>query len=69
MSASGIAQPSIKLGKPSITVGTPEIRAAQRRMAQATILIPFAGTMAALVLAWIYGIGVLEIALLSVCTC
>ena len=65
MSASGIAQPSIKLGKPSITVGTPEIRAAQRRMAQATILIPFAGTVAALVLASIYGIGVLEIALLS----
>ena len=65
MSASGIAQPSIKLGKPSITVGTPEIRAAQRRMAQATILIPFAGTVAALILASIYGIGVLEIALLS----
>ena len=37
--------------KPSITVDGPDIRAAQKRMALMTIVVPFAGTIAAAMLA------------------
>lgn len=50
--------------KPSITVENPALRAAQRRMALATIVVPFAGAIAAVALAFKYGVGVTEIALL-----
>ena len=50
--------------KPSITVDSPDIRAAQKRMALMTIVVPFAGTLAAAMLALKYGVGVMEISLL-----
>ncbi len=50
--------------KPSITVDSPDIRAAQKRMALMTIVVPFAGTIAAAMLALKYGVGVMEISLL-----
>ena len=50
--------------KPSITVESPGIRAAQRRMAVATVVIPLAGTVAAAALAVMNGVGGLEIGLL-----
>jgi stearoyl-CoA desaturase (delta-9 desaturase) len=52
--------------KPSITVENPGIRAAQRRMAIATVVIPFVGTVAAAILAFTNGIGWMEVALLAV---
>ena len=50
--------------KPSITVDSPDIRAAQKRMALMTIVVPFAGLLAAAMLALKYGVGVMEISLL-----
>ncbi len=50
--------------KPSITIESPLIRAAQRRMALVTIVGPFLGTVAAVVLAFTHGIGLVEVGLL-----
>jgi len=50
--------------RPSITIDSDAIRATQRRMALVTILVPFLGTVAAIVLAFMYGIGLMEIGLL-----
>ena len=50
--------------KPSITIEDDSIRAAQRRIAMATIFIPFIGTLIAMVLAWRNGVGTPEIGLL-----
>jgi stearoyl-CoA desaturase (delta-9 desaturase) len=65
MSAPAFAPLSRQPIKPSITVRDPKIRAAQRRMAVVTILIPVAGTVAALVLAAIHGVGVLDVVMLA----
>jgi stearoyl-CoA desaturase (delta-9 desaturase) len=51
-------------GKPSITVENHALRAAQRRMALATILIPFLGTLAAVGHTVTSGIHALDIGLL-----
>jgi stearoyl-CoA desaturase (delta-9 desaturase) len=51
---------------PSITVDNPGLRAAQRRMALATVIVPFAGTVGAAALAVVNGIGAIEIGLLVV---
>jgi stearoyl-CoA desaturase (Delta-9 desaturase) len=52
--------------KPSITVENAALRGAQRRMALATVIVPFAGVLVAAVLALTNGIGVVEIVLLAV---
>lgn len=51
--------------KPSITVDNDAIRRAQRRMALATITIPFLGTVAAIALAVRNGVGAVELGLLA----
>src|SRR5262249_35432469 len=59
------AQP-VRRAKPSITVENSNLRAAQKRMALATVIVPFLGTVAAVALAVRNGIGALEISLLAV---
>src|SRR5262245_66599820 len=65
MPATGATPSKAKRVGPSITVENPALRAAQRRMAQVTIFVPFLGTLVALVLAVTKGIGVIDIALLA----
>jgi len=65
MPASGATPVKAKRVGPSITVENPSLRAAQRRMAQVTIFVPFLGTLVALVLALTKGIGAIDIALLA----
>jgi stearoyl-CoA desaturase (delta-9 desaturase) len=51
---------------PSITVDNAALRAAQRRMAIATVVVPFIGTLAAVALAFVNGIAAADIWLLVI---
>src|SRR5262245_53423417 len=51
--------------KPSIAVDNPGIRAAQKRMALPTVILPFVGTLVAGMLAIVNGIGFVEVTLLA----
>jgi stearoyl-CoA desaturase (delta-9 desaturase) len=58
------SQPTAARIRPSITVENTLIRKVQRNMAVVTVIVPFAGTIGAVLLAWYRGVGVLEIGLL-----
>lgn len=52
--------------KPSITIEDDSLRIAQRRMAMATIWIPFIGVIASIILTWKQGISAWELYLLVI---
>lgn len=59
-----VDRPTSKRIIPPIAIDNEEIRTAQRRMALATVLIPFLGTIAAVALATVVGVSALDIGLL-----
>ena len=55
---------SFRSSKKKITIGNDQLKQLQRRFALATVLIPFLGSVLAIGLLWLTGIGAVEVALL-----